>query len=263
MITTTKVNVGGKDSNLVVYVPDGTTQKLPAVVFVPGIGEQTGDVNGLYVHGPLAFIKNGWKPDFVVAGIQPPQSWPPLIWLDAMLRAIIGNPANFVDDRSICLTGLSAGASLISYYIDSWSLDASFIKPSSIIIFSYARWDEPKEMPWRDVPAWGLCGDQDANMYGGNYQFWKQMQDKRWPAKPFTTMKGYGHNGWNDFYNPSYVDPALKVNLYDWMKKFLPIPVVPQPQPSPNPQPSPLVTRKPKTIITVYDNGDTEVKPAP
>lgn len=43
-------------ANVSIYVPPGNTGKLPAVIFVPGLGEQNTDINGLYVHGPMKFI---------------------------------------------------------------------------------------------------------------------------------------------------------------------------------------------------------------
>jgi hypothetical protein len=210
MIKTLKV---GND-NLVVYVPDNASGKLRSIVFIPGIGEQNSDVNGLYVNGCLSFIKNGWQPDFIVAGIQPSSQWPPATWTESMLKYLI---ANFpVDPNLICLTGLSAGASAVYDYIKS----GLSVKIASAICFSMNIWDTPEAF-WKSLPAWGLCGDADSlNMFPSMSAAWKTMQTNGWPNKPWTTMSGYGHNGWIDFYNPNYSDPSLGLTLYDWMKQF-------------------------------------------
>jgi hypothetical protein len=252
MLTTTTVNVGGRNSNLVIYVPNGTTQKLPAFIFVPGLGEQDGNVNDLYTWGPLAAIKNGWAPNFVVAGIQPPQTWPQIPWLDTMIKAITGNPNYLVDDKSICLTGLSAGANLISYYVDRTATDASLIRPSSVVLFSYGRWDQYAPAAWQDLPAWGLCGDQDKEQYAGNVFFWKRMQDAGMPNKPFSAMVGFGHTGWDQFYKPDFVDASLNVNIYDWALRFAKTPPLPAPVPAPAP-------RVLKTVINIYSDNFVEV----
>src|SRR4051812_37833788 len=89
-ITTTTVTIQSWGvCNVVVYTPDNASANLPTVFFVPGLGEQTTNVSGLFVHGPLVYIQNGWRPNFNVIGIQPSQGWPGGDFINRMLDQIV------------------------------------------------------------------------------------------------------------------------------------------------------------------------------
>src|SRR4029078_2076289 len=102
------------------YTPAGASEskKLPVIVFTPGNGEVGTDSSKLYVHGPLKFIKNGWRPtNFILVGIQPLfgcSSASPR-FAHNMLTAIRKNP--LVDTNQVYMTGLSGGAFTTLRYI--------------------------------------------------------------------------------------------------------------------------------------------------
>lgn len=199
---TKEIKVG--NDNVVIYLPDNNAGNLRSIIFIPGIGEQNSNVAGLYYNGPLAFIKNGWTPDFAVIGIQPSAQWPPVTWTDDKIKYLLANYP--LDPNAICLTGLSAGAKAVHDYVSS-----GLRKLACTITFSIDLYQTPAAQ-WQTLPAWGLCGDQDGlGFFPIMSNAWKAMS--AWPNKPWTTMTGYGHNGWNDFYKPEW-------GLYDWMKLF-------------------------------------------
>jgi hypothetical protein len=210
--------------NMEIYIPDNATTKTPTVFFIPGLGEQNTNVQGLYTWGPMVFINQGWKPDFIIAAIQPSQGWPGGGFVDEMMSAALADPTNLIDKDRITLTGLSAGANCIYDYIRWLPQTPNRIVPTSIITFSFylssacggatpCAGDEA----WHYLPAWGLCGTWDS-FYGGHKWFWDMMINTKWPNKVWTDMFQYGHGGWNDFYNPTWKQNG--VSLYDWAKQF-------------------------------------------
>jgi hypothetical protein len=225
-LTTSTYNVPGYGvCNIAIYIPDNTTGTLPAVVFIPGLGEENTDINGLYVHGPLNFIKYGnWKPSFIVVGIQPCFGWPGNNFTNPMLQYLVSNAAFHINPYKITLTGLSAGANATFAYILQPNAP---VKLAAAIAFSYAvsgsclsnptdYWSNylcAADEPWHYLPYWGLCGTGDS-FYGRQKVHYDQMTAAGWPNKRWTDMVGYAHYGWNDFYNPAW--KQNNQSLYDW-----------------------------------------------
>jgi hypothetical protein len=219
--------------NVEVYVPDGVVGKVPAVTFVPGIGEQDTVVSGLYMNSPLYWINKGWKPNFVVVGMQPSHTWPSFDFVDAIWKNIIADTSLHIDSRNMILTGLSAGASCTFKYVRSLPTHKTYITPIAVISMSYTisgstidtvtkqRSLSASDTAFKNLPVWGFCGNKDNfGFYTPMHKFWELMDVAEWRDKPWTTMVNYAHNGWYVFYNPEYKDPIYGTDIYTWALKF-------------------------------------------
>jgi hypothetical protein len=231
-IDTTQVNIKNYGlCNMVVYTPDSIKAglKIPAVVFIPGIGEQNTILSGLYKNGPLVFIAKGWRPNFIVAGIQPRAHWPGTGFTQGMLDTLVARYP--IDTNKVYLTGLSAGASTVFGYVRSMLRYPKWVKPAAIVTFSYTisgsgidtttntRYLCKTDTAFRNLPAWGLCGDKDTyGFYPPMNAFWILMRTNRWTWKNWTTMSGYGHYGWNKWYDPAHLEGVY--SIYTWMLRF-------------------------------------------
>lgn len=217
--------------NVEIYIPAGATGTLPTVAFIPGLGEENTDVNGLYVHGPMRFIRdNGWRPPFIVMGIQPSTGWPNRLFIHHMMDTLISRAELHINKDRVTLTGLSAGANCIYDYMIFLYTNPTWLKPASLIPMSYAvngscladptnYWSNylcAADEPWHCTPSWGFCGTGDS-FYGRMETFFTQMQAAGWPQKKFTPYAG-GHGGWNDYYNPTYKQSfnGVMMNIYEW-----------------------------------------------
>src|ERR1700749_4964538 len=208
--------------NVIIYIPDGTKSVLPAFVFIPGSGETGTNANLLYTNGPLNFIKSGWAPPFVVVGIQTPNAigpnpgqTPPFVQ-DA-LDKLLANPAYFIDKNKLYLTGLSYGAAYVSSYIQ-YQTDALIHQPAASIIMSSPIYGlsgnyysgnmalSGNDLRFKNHPAWGFCGNQDAP-YDPMNQYFTLLAKAGYSNNKFTNFTG-GHGPWNQFYDPNYKDPT-------------------------------------------------------
>jgi hypothetical protein len=220
--------------NIAYYIPDGSTGKLPAVVFIPGLGEQTSNIADLYVNGPLHFIQAGWKPAFIVIGIQPCFGWPGNNFTYPMLQHLIRDASFRVDSTRMYLTGFSAGANAIYDYV--LHQVSSPVKLAAIVALSYAvsgsclsnptdyfsNYLCAADEPWHYLPYWGLCGTWDS-FYGRQKTHYDQMKAAGWPNKQWTDMyypdgSLMSHCCWNNFYDPAWKQSGK--SIYDWMMQF-------------------------------------------
>lgn len=213
--------------NVMIYTPDNTTGNLPTLFFVPGSGESTTNVNDLYINGPFHYIQLGWKPNFIVIGIQPPNGGPGN-WqfvrnaLDSLFK-----PQYRIDQNRWYMTGLSYGAATIYTYIQA-APDASFIKPAAIIPMSYVIGGQcgdfyagtdilcGTDLRFQNIPAWGFCGNQDS-FFQKMQRYFQLLTQARYNAQ-FTVLPGEGHCCWNTRYDPNYKLNGL--SIYDWMLQY-------------------------------------------
>lgn len=213
--------------NVVIYTPDNITKDLPAFIFVPGSGESNGDPNALYINGPLHFIQQGWKPNFIVVGIQPLNGGPgPDTFIGNALDSLF-NPIYHIDQTKWYLTGLSYGAATIFVYIQGFP-DAGFRSPTATIPMSYALITNcgdfytgtdalcGTDLRYKNIPSWGFCGDQDG-FHDKMARYFQLMQQLGYVA-PFITLVGEGHCCWNTRYDPNYKMNGL--SIYDWALQF-------------------------------------------
>lgn len=256
--------------NLEIYIPDGATKKLPCLFFIPGNGERGTDANKLYVHGPLKFIKDGWRPPFIVVGFQPSGPWGNFIDVQRGLDEIL-KPEYQIDRDNIFLTGLSGGAAALGEYI-KMQADERFVKIRGVIPMSitmaaqcgdfYQKTDVlcKTDLRYKDISVWGISGSLDSHTEKFR-RFIQLMIIAGYDAK-FTEYKG-GHSGWNTFYDPKYKDSEGE-SLYDWMMKKVSsvTPETPAPTPNPippTPQPTPITVVE-EITIQIMSDGTKRIK---
>lgn len=200
MIKSSKFSVQNYGScNLEVYIPDGLTTTAACVVFIPGNGEVGTDKNKLYVNGPLKFIKAGWKPNFIVAAIQPLYGFAGAPFVNAGLQEL-SKPD--YKASSFSLTGLSGGAGSIMSYMAQTKLPVP-IKAIAPMSFNFD--DGPvNQTNYKDVATWIFCGTND----GGHYTSMMKslIQLKAWGFNARATWYPDGHAGWNKFYDNAWKD---------------------------------------------------------
>lgn len=182
--------------NAEVYWPSGATHVL---VFIPGDGEYGTDKNKLYTWGPLSFIRNGWRPDFAVIGIQPPTNTTSSVYrlntVDIFLNWIFKTfPA-----QTFSATGLSYGAEHWYLYMER----ATGRQPYAFIPMSYTESAAPSAW-YKITKTWGFVGTQDFP-----YASMKTFIGKI-PGAKLTTYNG-GHSGWNTFYDPKWSESGQSI----------------------------------------------------
>jgi hypothetical protein len=218
--------------NVLIYRPANTTGPLPTVIFIPGSGESTTNINDLYVHGPFKFIRdNGWRPDFQIIAIQPPNGGPaPWQFIDNALDSFSLNAAHRVNLNRFYLTGLSYGASALYNYM-RFTPDAQFRFPKAVVPFSItidAQCGDfndntdflcGTDFRYSNVPSWGFAGSGDSH-FGKMFRFHQRLQQAGYDAE-WSTYFG-GHCCWNNFYNPAYTEEidGIEMNIYQWMLRY-------------------------------------------
>ena len=234
--------------NVEIYIPDNSgTGKLPSFIFIPGNGESNSNVNGLYVHGPLKYIRdNGWRPNFIVIGIQPLGGPAGASFTQNALDSLIANPIYRFDVNRFYGTGLSYGTASSDIYTRA-SVNSRYRPPAALIMFSITMTlscgdvynnthypcvsePDPYGQIWNDfrfkpIPMWGMAGSGDSH-YWKMWQLWLKMQsypDWTEPSNPkrWTTYSG-GHCCWNTYYDPAYKETinGVQMNIYEWALQF-------------------------------------------
>jgi hypothetical protein len=229
-----KIEVGGKEGwNLELYIPDGVpnSAKLPLMLFNTGngeIGNAEQDRAEIYRNGPMKFVKEGWKPDFVVGGCQSTGGWAGYPFFLAMLEELTGGGYP-VDKEKIGITGLSGGAHACIEYVNKTPKDR-YIPIKVMIPMGITPSIPLYPERYNDIHVWGFGGSTDSHMV--------KLRDfvLKLPNGKFTTYKG-GHSGWNNYYTPNYKENDQ--NIYDWSLSKFGL-VVPTPVPVPEPEPVPV-----------------------
>jgi hypothetical protein len=213
-IVTSKVMVADYgECNMITYTPAGISAPTPTIVFTPGNGETGTNVAELYYYGPLKYIKNGWRPKFIVVAVQPLKVYSTYVaprFLHTMLTAIRKNA--YVDTNRLMLTGLSGGGGTTLCYVRNHPAP---YRVRAIAVFSIPFYPKCSDglcggdLRMKTLPAWGLSGDDDS-FTGPMRRYFDFLKKYGCPAR-WTTYNG-GHYGWNAFYNPSWSG-----NLYGWL----------------------------------------------
>lgn len=188
--------------NAEVYIP--SDKKTHAVIFFTGRGEHGTDKNKIYVNGPMKFIKDGWRPDFIVIGCQSPIENPSL----SVITKFITWAVNNLPISGISITGLSYGADNVYLYMEA----AKGVQPYAAVPMSYSETAAPS-LWYSSTKTWGFCGTGDS-FYAKMKAFFDKLASLKYPSK-FTPYSG-GHSGWNTFYDPKWKD-AIGQSIYDYM----------------------------------------------
>jgi len=267
MITTKVFSSPIGNFNLVYYVPDNATGPLPVFIMFPGSGESGNDPSKAYVNGPMAFVKNGWTPNFIIAFAQTPYTYgtynnPAAIpFLRAAIQAVISNLP--VDKSKIYLTGLSYGADHVMRYIQSED-DAHYVPIAGIIVMSMAMSGSVGTSPndslggndtrLAKMRIIGFCGTQDS-FFQSMQRFFTVLLKGAGYNEDFISYNA-GHSGWNQFYDNNYKGPK-GLNIYDdAIQSTTPAPVVAPPVVVPPP-----VTKTIKSILITYSDNTQQTLP--
>lgn len=210
--------------NVIIYTPDNASASFPAFIFFTGSGESGNNASLIYANGPLHFVQAGWKPNFIVIGVQSPSSTAPST--PALIKTALDsllNPIYRIDPARWYLTGLSYGAGSICGYMQN-ATDAQYLRPAAMLPMSisisaqcgdfYAGTEElcKTDLRYAQVPFWGFCGRSDS-FYDKMFEFFTLLQKAGYNCR-FTTIPAQGHCCWNDRYDPNYKENG--VSIYDW-----------------------------------------------
>ena len=263
-----KAPISVKDPQTVIFIPGSGMHKTFIREYVDyGAKKTNGDGTITYLpqngEGPMPYIYAGWRPDFNIIVLIPSVYDNPYVIGNTVAR-VEKNSTQFinfmlqhftdkvvdgvrVNKDKIHLTGLSAGARMIQYYVKNLPANTSYIKPQSLVVMSI---ESPAnltgQLGFKELPVWALCGDDDndaaaddrdyltgVTFFSSMKSFYNQMITAGWPNKRWTTYDG-GHSGWQQFYNPypaSNPHPITKVayqpntlyttqgSIYDFMTK--------------------------------------------
>jgi hypothetical protein len=222
-----KIEVGGKEGwNLELYIPDNLPAgaKLPLILFNTGngeVGNTESDRAEIYRNGPMKFIKEGWKPNFLVGGCQSTYGWAGYPFFLAMLQELTREGAYPLDKGAIFLTGLSGGAYACFEYVND-TPPLKYIPVRGIIPMGITPQVPTYPERYKEVSVWGFAGNNDSHHDKMKAFIQKYASDYKW-----TTYIG-GHGGWNTFYNPNYRENGM--NIYEWaLSKVKFNPPVPEP----------------------------------
>lgn len=201
--------------NMITYTPGGasSTSKRPAIVFIPGNGECGTNASELYTNGPLKYIKNGWRPNFMIIAIQPRYGCDSRStrFAHVMLTAIRKNPV--VNLNRVYLTGLSGGAYTALHYVRDYPTP---YKIRAIMVFSMGMSSNTRDVRFANVPAWGMAGMLDTRFEPYMKSYFKGLMRRGYKTRYYDYAGG--HYGWNTYYNPKWSKDGYSV--YSWLLKW-------------------------------------------
>lgn len=236
--------------NMEIYEPDsgGYTDVM---VYIPGDGQAGTNKSGLYVDGPLKFIKEGlWKPNILTVGFQPlgPHAGPKFVQLG--LEELKKKGYNLTN---LSLTGLSGGAYSALTYLQGQT--NPFPVKAIVSMGTVSEYGVTRVDPFKNTSVWNFVGDNDGFAYNETIAFDKALKAKGYNSR-ITIYKG-GHSGWNTFYNPTWKENGQ--SIYDFIVSakagtVTPPVVVPPVTPPTTPPVTPPVI-PPATGITKTYNG--------
>lgn len=200
------------DVNVVIHYPAAAsaTNKMPAVVYVPGLGESNTNYMDLYKNqGPLNWYQNNgnkFPSDFILVGAQPRYPWPGAPFLTAVLKEL-QKPEYFIS--SFSGTGLSSGAyAWIKYMKDGYSVPLT-----GVTIMGYEFMGQTDFSRYKSVNTWLFNGLQDGGSIESMQTAFAAMKSQGVNVRG-TWYQG-GHCCWNNFYNPAYKEDGK--NIYEFM----------------------------------------------
>ena len=189
------------------YLPpdyDEAGAPWPLLIFLHGMGERGDDLEQLKLHGPPKLIAEGRDLPFIVVS---PQCSDTSFWpvetegLDALLDELCATLN--VDERRICLTGLSMGG----YGTWDWAVQ----KPDRFAALApvCGRGTPSKAGAIKDIPCWVFHGAKDETVpIDGSEEMVEALRAAGGTPK-FTVYPEAGHDSWTETY--------ANEELYEWL----------------------------------------------
>ena len=241
------------------WAPPGADTAQMAYLFYPGSGEVITNISGksaadltapLYTNNLLSFIRNGYKPGFIYAAVQPGESWPTPAEIAANIRALKA----IYPHAKIVLTGLSLGAYTVANFALSSQANADMI--DGLIIMSTAPVVSTVGAKYmNDKPVLGFVGTADKTAFWSHTPIMNAISAAGGDA--IDIIDGSGHGGWSAKYDPDFTVPGTTGNIYDYMRSKL----IAEKDTAVIAPPTPV--RKLISVIRVYDNAgviETEIE---
>lgn len=227
-----------------IYTPADKTKKYPVVIFCHGLGEigsTEASVTKLINQGPVNFVNNGWKPDYIIIAIQH-HSWS--FPFDRIPYVLANDPdVKAYGNGKALITGLSAGGAIVYEFMKRYNkADYAYVPMSPAI-------GAVNTYPVGTYRVWGFVGNNDTQTRGALPALY-DMQNKI-GAK--VTVYNGGHCCWNNYYDPTYREDGK--NIYEWAFGFVALPI--------DPPPLPVKTVVTKIEITFFSDSTFETKRIP
>jgi predicted peptidase len=229
----------GNPTNALLYLPEvyskDSNTRFPLIIELPGIGQQSSNINDMLTTGLCQRISNGLKPSavnpvdgktyrFIVFSPQGPAGswgWQESQIMGAMLPALLKTYR--IDTTRIYVSGFSAGGWGAVTFMDD---DTNAVKKiAAINPIAPASLDNEPNIKWAakyGLATWNIVGGADAFL--GNSQTITNDINNNQPIIPalLTVIPNEGHSSWDQAYDPTWYDPAdpKKLNLYQWFLQY-------------------------------------------
>lgn len=163
--------------------------------------------------GPFPHIKSGvYVPKVLVVACQAVTDWPRVDYLEKIITDLIAK----YGVKSIALTGLSAGAAAIYWYMESGK-KRDMIK--SIVAMSMDKGDDPWTIAhYKNILFWAINGNKDTRYTVTMKKFVADLNAAGGTAK-YSEYAG-AHNNWHLPYNPNWVGG----NIYTFLDSAAVVP---------------------------------------
>lgn len=214
------------------YVPEdynSNSNKYPIVIFLHGIGERgvnstdpatlSTTIQSVAKLGPPMYVKNGAQFPFILISPQLKSNYSR--WTSAYVMEVINHVKTYlrVDEKRICLTGLSLGGGGV------WVTAQDFPELFAVIAPVCGGYNSPSlacNIANENLPVWAFHGDADTtvplsrsvNMVNAI----NACTPKPSPLAKMTIYPGVGHSAWNNAYKND--NTIHNPNVYQWMMSY-------------------------------------------
>jgi predicted peptidase len=185
------------------YLPENkTSEDLPLMLFLHGMGERGNDLSMLKTHGPPSVIESGTDLPFIVAAPQCPLG---SVWQPDSLLALLDDLLDRydVDSQRIYLTGLSMGGS------GTWALANACPERFAAIAPICGPLTMVDPTNFRSLPIWCFHGAMDEIVpVSDSLRMVKWLREDGADVR-LTIYPDAEHDSWTEAYAGS--------ELYEWL----------------------------------------------